>query len=485
MQILLINPPDELDAILGIGKEFIQKYEPLGLLYIAAVVRESGYNVSVIDAYAENIGIEVLKKRILAIRPNVIGITTLTCQGSVVFSLGQWIKKNLPNTLLVLGNIHASVFANQYLKNHCCDLVIHGEGEYIFLKILKFYEKQCGLNDIAGISFINQNGELVRTIGNNYVEDLSKLPFPVRDILKQKLYNLTEISNQIYVGGNNRIAKSMITSRGCPYRCAFCAVHHNQPPRYNDALKVVDEMEMLEKKYKASYVFIMDSLFMSNSVRLLKICLEIKKRNLKIKWGCLGHVNYLKADLIYAMDSAGCYDLSLGIESGSQKLLDKVKKNIKLSQVRKSIEMLKKISKILVEGLFILGLPGETYQESLQTIRFAKSLPLDMAQFSIFTPYPGSPLFEELVRNGEIDTGIRDNGTVEAAVWKRYSAYICFTKIKPIWVTPALSAEQLRQLQKKALREFYFRPTQIVRHFKRITFRNCLKSLKIIKQGLF
>ena len=125
------------------------------------------------------------------------------------------------------------------------------------------------------------------------------------------------------------------------------------------------------------------------------------------------------------------------------------------------------------------------YEEALKTIAFAKSLPLDMAQFSILCPYPGSPLFTELVARGEIDTGIREDGRLDPSIWKRYSSYICFTDNEPIWVTPTMTSKQLRALQKRAQREFYLRPSQIWRQLKRARPNNIIKMARIAWRGFF
>lgn len=485
MRILLVNPPDELDSVLGVGKEFVQKYEPLGLLYIAAVVREKGCPVSVIDAYAENTGLDGLKKRISSDNPDIIGISTLTCNGANVFSLGRWIKKNMPKTLVVLGNIHASVYARAYLENNCCDIVVHGEGEVPFLKIIDYHGGKCRIGDIPAISWINGHGNVVQTSPAAVVENLPALPLPARDLLDQKLYRLTNISNQSFIPGENRVAKTMITSRGCPNRCIFCTQHHGRGIRFNDAVSVADEMEILEKEYNAAYVYIMDPLFMADKSRVLGICSEIKRRKLRMLWGSDAHVNHITPELVKEMDGAGCYELSLGIESGNQGSLDVLKKGIRISQIIKAVNTIKDNSNISIEGLFILGLPGETYRDSLETIRFAKSLPLDMAQFSILTPYPGSPLFDELAANKELDTGIREDGSIDTSVWRRYASYICFTDIEPIWITGTLSLKELRNLQKRALREFYIRPSQIVRNLKRLRPGNIVNSIKIVIKGFF
>lgn len=485
MRILLINPPDELEAMLGVGQEFVQKYEPLGLLYIAAYLREAGHDVAIMDAYAEDLNLEDLKTRIKAHGPLAIGLSTLTCNGGIVYDLGRWIKETHPEITVILGNIHAASYAKQYLENRSCDFVVHGEGELAFTGILDSLQGKMERDAIPGISYLDDSGAARLSSPVEVIADITALPFPARDLVDQNLYRLTELSNQSYIAEKGRNAKTMITSRGCVYRCKFCVVHHSRRPRYINARRVVDELEMLQKEYNTSYVYIMDSLFMGNRKRVYEICDEIKRRKLSILWGCDTNVNFVNAEMIREMASANCYELSLGIESGVQRLLDGVDKRHTPARVVDAVNTIRNNSDINVEGLFILGLPGETYAESLETIRYAKSLPLDMAQFSILCPYPGSALFDELASKGEIDTGIRPDGTLDTSVWKRYSSYICFTDIEPIWVTPELTANDLRTLQKKALRSFYLRPRQILLQLRRIRLSNLLKTIKIAIKGFF
>jgi len=482
---MLVNPPDDMEAMLGVGKEFVQKYEPLGILYIAAALREEGHIVSIIDAYAEEIGTDDLMGRIETVMPDAVGFSTLTCHGRSVYSMGRELKQRHPDMLIVLGNIHASIFARQYLVNDCCDIVVHGEGEHVMVEILEQSSGDRKWEAVSGISFRGGSGDVVRTSPDNVIDDLSALPMPARDLVDQDLYGLSNISNQLFVAGGDARARTLITSRGCPYRCTFCVVHGDNKPRYNDAVSVVDEMEFLEKELGISYVYIQDPLFMGDRKRVSTICSEIKRRGLDLKWGCDTHVNYLKPRIIEELSSANCFELSVGIESGVQRLLDQIGKKTTLDRIVEATRAVKSHSDILLEGLFILGIPTETYEESLQTIRFAKSLVIDMAQFSTFMPYPGSPAFDDFAARGEIDTGIREDGGVDPDVWKRYSSYACFSEIEPIWVTPSLSVEQLIGLQKRALREFYLRPSQVWRQVKRIRPDNFFKMARIALRGFF
>ena len=214
MNVLLINPPDEINYVLGIGKEFVQKYEPLGILYIAAVLKGSGYEVSVIDAQAQNINIEALKKLILQRNADIVGFSTFTCNGAVVYALGQWLKYNSPEKLVILGNVHASAYARQYLENKCCDIVVHGDGEYAFLKILESYQNGLLLGKIPGISFLDEKGNYCKTSEGEIIENLAGLPFPARELVNQGLYNLTNVSNQFYFVRKGDVVKTLSTSRG-------------------------------------------------------------------------------------------------------------------------------------------------------------------------------------------------------------------------------------------------------------------------------
>jgi magnesium-protoporphyrin IX monomethyl ester (oxidative) cyclase len=486
MRILLINPPDGLEAFLGKGKNFVPTFEPLGLLYISAVCKQYGHAVSVIDAFAEKLSIEQIKNAISKMRPDIIGFTSFISNGNVIYELGRWIKKEYPRITVIFGNIHASVYAEPYITNGCCDIVVHGEGEYTFLRILEVLDKGKGdFFDIPSISY-HHNGKVITTSGPSVIEDLSALPLPDRDAVRQQLYNIPHLSNLPYFAKKNSIAKHMFTSRGCIYSCLFCVVHNKRGQRCNSIGKVADEIEILVNgKYSADYIFIMDAIFTSNKKRVMDICKEIKKRNIKFKWGCEGHINFIDKELVEEMESAGCHDIAFGIESGVQRILDGVQKGTKIERIEKAINIVKKNTKILVSGLFILGLPGETYKDSLETIAFAKKLPLDMAQFSILVPYPGSPIFYELKNKGEIDTGVRPDGSLDPSVWLRYSAYISYTSNEPIWVTPALNPRILKRLQKKALRDFYLRPRQFFLQLKRLRVFNVITTLEAFFKTFF
>jgi len=467
MKILLVNPPDDL-AMLGGGSVFVPKLEPLGLLYIAAVARQAGHDVEVLDAFAEGLSEEEAFRRILAVRPDVAGFSSFTSNGGFLYTCGKRLKEQLPGTLVVFGNVHACVFAEQYIGNGCCDIVVHGEGEYTFVDILNARGNGGDWSAVPSISF-GKDGRVVTTSAPRYVEDLAGLPPPARELVKRELYDLGPLSTfRLANAPRGKASKHMFTSRGCPNRCDFCVVHHGVRQRAHSTAQVTAEMELLIRDYNAGYIFFMDSHFISDRRRVMDLCAEIRRRGLKVKWGCTAHANCVDEELVKSMEAAGCTDMNFGIESGVQRLLDGVHKGIKLETVEKAIKTVKRHTRINATGLFILGLPGETPEDSLETIAFAKRLPLDMAQFGILTPYPGSPLFNELREKGEIDTGCRPGGAVDISVWPRYSAYMSFSDGKTVWATPGHTSESLKKMQKKAVRSFYFRPKPFLAQLKRM-----------------
>lgn len=468
MRVLFVNPPDDLSVLLGSGAEFVSTMEPLGLLYVAAACREHGHEVAFVDAYAEHLSADALMAHIRATAPQMVAFTSFTSNGGFLYSFGRRLRQEMPGVVVLFGNVHATIYAREYLASGCCDVVVRGEGEEVVPALLRVLEDGGDLASVTSIAYA-RDGIVKETEGHAYVRDLATLPLPARDLTRKDLYSFARTPNfSLYRTPAGKTEKHLFTSRGCVNRCSFCVAHKNIGIRVRPVDSVVEEVDLLLREYNAGYIFFCDSLFTSRKSRILNLCAALKHHFPALRWGCEAHVNTIDEESVRAMAAAGCVDMNFGIESGVDRLLAAVNKHQTVVQIERAIRMVKRVSSINAIGLFILGLPGETPQDSETTIEFACRLPLDMAQFSILTPYPGSPIFEQLRSQKLIDDGVRPGDSLDPDVWRRYSSYAAFSDNMPIWVTAEQQADQLLATQKRALRRFYLRPRPFLVQLRRI-----------------
>jgi anaerobic magnesium-protoporphyrin IX monomethyl ester cyclase len=459
VDILLIFPPNNMDSVLGGGKHFITALEPLGILYIAAHLEREGYNVKVLDAYMEGFGIEDVIKKIEETKPRAIGMSCLTSDASVTVRLCQKIKERFPDIFLFLGNLHASIYAEYFIKNAKADLIVHGEGEYISAAILKVLKEGGSFSDIKGITY--RDGKEIKTTGPaELITDLDALAPPARHMVDIKRYRWP----YYYYPSSWRLRpkrmRPMTTSRGCPIGCTFCAVHSGRRPRFVSGPQLYEQFMDLVNNYGADFIFFFDPLFIANPRRLNEFCERLTKNKVNVQWSCEAHVNYVNKDVLKMMKRAGCHSLNFGIESGVQELLDNVGKKSKIEHIEEAVRWTAEAG-IEPVGLFMLGLPGEDHEKSLQTIRFAKKLPINHAQFAITVPYPGTALYNQLVSEGKID---------DIYNWDRYSAYACFNDKDAIWVPDGMTSDELKKLQRYAITSFFFRPGPAWHLLKKLKF---------------
>jgi magnesium-protoporphyrin IX monomethyl ester (oxidative) cyclase len=468
--ILLIFPPNNMEAVLGKGKTFVTALEPLGILYIAANLEKYGYSVDFLDAFAQGIGIKEIIEHIEKTKPKVIGISCLTSDGTITFKLCQEIKEKFPEIFLVLGNLHASIFADYFIKNAKVDLVVHGEGEYTIVKVMDALKNKGDFSIIKGITY-RDGGEIKNTGPAEMIMDLDELPWPARHLIDLNDYGW---SFHYFPGRWFKKPKQMrlmMSSRGCPNGCSFCAVHTGRKVRFISAQKVFDELMHLKNKYGADHIFFMDPLFVGHRQRLIDFCELMIKNKVAVTWDCEAHINYINKDILKLMKKAGCVHIYYGIESGVQRLLDLVGKNTKIENIERAMRWTKEVG-LETMGLFMLGLPTETREETLQTIKFAKKLPIKHAQFAITTPYPGSAMYNQLMSEGKIK---------DPYDWDRYSAYASFSDKDIIWATEGRTSDELKKLQRYAIRSFFLRPAPAWHLLKKVRLTHLKNIWETIK----
>lgn len=402
-RVLLINPP--WYRILGSNFEFI----PLGLCYIAGVLRENGHEVAVYNAdfRRDEVVLPFILKmtksyqayeqilsdltnpiwrevedRIRTFRPDIVGITAMTPKYSSAVNVAKIVKQFDPSVSVVMGGPHPTVLPTETAKNGCVDAVVRGEGEYSFLELENAFENGKVPRNILGITY-KHNNRIVSNPNRPLIEDIDKLPFPARDLVLDKESYFAQAFGV------------MFTSRGCPYSCIFCASNKiwGKRVRFRSPENVVAEIKYVCKIYGTRYFQFEDDTFTLNKKRTERICDLIKQEDLDIEWCCDTRTDLITDDLLKKMRAAGCTSVNLGIESGNENILKISKKGITLNQTRNAVKLTKKHG-LKVTTYFMIGLLGETKDTIMDTINFMYELSPDMTCLSITTAYPGTELFE-------------------------------------------------------------------------------------------
>lgn len=431
MRVILIYPKTELQ---GDGEK-----PPLGLAYIASSLKLDEHEVMIEDMYGLGITMDQLIADAERFNPDVAGISVITPYITSASMVATQIKKHL-NIPIIVGGPHPSSIPEKTLREHSSfDIAVRGEGEETMRELCKVIENKGDIQSVLGISF-RKDGEIISTPPRPLIENLDDIPFPAWHLLQMdKYFKNTNMS--LDAGGMKTF--SIITSRGCPGRCKFCDSHSVWKRKYRarSATNVVDEIERLYNDYNIRFIQFVDDTLIVNKKRVFEICDQIKERNLDIKWMCWGRVNLVDAEVLRKMKDAGCVKIYYGIESGSQKILDYINKNITLEQAEHAVKITKKAG-ILTGAYWMMVFPPETEEDIKRTIEFNTSLPLDDHDtFSILTPFPGSELYKIT----------KEEGLLLSEDWEYY--YNRRADVLPVVRTRYLSNKDLHRLKKEGDRE--------------------------------
>ncbi|MDJ0811052.1 MAG: radical SAM protein [Desulfobacterales bacterium] len=453
--VVLVNPPVTLEDRYGKDmQQFGAVSEPLGLAYIAGYLEKVDIPVRIIDAPAEGMTAEMVVADIQGNADTLIGINILTTTFSAVRDLARRIRSAGIRSRIVLGGPHSTVLPERTLEEipHA-DIACIGEGEFTMAAIAGS-QSEADLENIEGICF-RSNGKIKRNPDRPFVRELDQIPPPARHMLPMDKYRLTASR----VAGDS-FCPTIIVARGCPFKCSYCSRTFGRTFRAHSIPRIVAEIESLITKYQIQQVNIEADTLTVKKTFLHDLCQALIKNgiNRQIKWTCESRVDTVDAGLLRLMREAGCWQISYGVETGSQRLLDLINKGVTLEQVEHAFELTKQAG-ITIRGFFMLGLPTETAEESQATIDFAKKIDPLWAQFTITVPYPGTPMFIDLERKGQIRT----------YDWSRYNTWSGWKGEDEIpFVPEGRSIEELASLQKKALRAFYLRPAIVVKFLRTV-----------------
>lgn len=411
-KILLINPPWQ--------RLFDESYPlvPLGLAYIAGVLEQYGYNVVIynadFDPTKDKIGIvsnvervskynmylsilndanHPLWKEIMSVisqqSPDVIGISATTAKYGSALKVANLAKNFYQNVPIVFGGPHPTLLPEETIKDKNVDIVVRGEGEYTFLDIIENFDK---LNKVLGITY-KENERIIHNPTRPLIEKLDYLPFPARHLLLDK---------EKY---HPKAFGDILASRGCPYKCIFCSCSKiwTNKVRFRSPESVVSEIRHLQEKFNTYQFTFQDDTFILNKKWVEHLCDLLKK--VDSQWTAETRADSITDDLIKKMKVAGCEEVRIGVESGDEETLKRLRKGVTLAQIKSSNKILRN-NKMRFSAFFMIGFPWETIKEINKTVSLMKELSPHEAILSIVTPYPGTELYEIMQSEGLIPNNV-------------------------------------------------------------------------------
>ncbi|MBU7026134.1 MAG: B12-binding domain-containing radical SAM protein [Theionarchaea archaeon] len=354
-----------------------ETFEPLGILYIAAGLCDH-HEVQIVDSFNRKLTLNETVKEILSFNPDVVGIS-ITMSPTAPFGKAVAQEMNQAGVRsVVVGGTHATFAAEELASNPYIDIVVLHEGEMTFQEILKYVQGDFNLSDIKGVAF-QHNGEIVKTQKREPIKDLDGIPFPARHLIPDHtIYSRHHI----------------LSSRGCVFKCIYCASSAMNQYRWRprSPQNVLEEIEAMASLYTTTFYFADDN-FPVNRERTVALCKKMVENNLEVNWACLSRIEFMDdLDLLKAMAHAGCREIFIGAESGSDEVLKKMKRNYTAEDVKRVVKLCNHTG-ISTTVSFIVGNPFETLKDVRKTFELASELDTPNVAFHIFTPYIGTQAF--------------------------------------------------------------------------------------------
>jgi radical SAM superfamily enzyme YgiQ (UPF0313 family) len=464
MKIILVNPPYiNFEGMKESGGHTM----PFNLAYLAGYLRSKvACEIKILDTEAMSMGYAEIKNFIADERPDIIGFTCLSPTVNHVFNICRIVKEELKlSCITVIGGTHPTILPREVLANPYVDIAVVGEGEITFSELVQtIKDGAADFEKIDGLYF-KRNGKIIGTKSRRMIDNLDDIPFPARDLFNLKLYKSAPTKKL-----TDEQCSPLQTSRGCAFNCIHCVSKSiwNRRLRYRSAKNIIAEIEECINKFNIKEFNVLDDNFTLNKKRAIEVCQEIIDKKLPIAWICFSRADTIDDELAGFMVKAGCKKISLGLESGSQEMLDLMRKQTTVEKGREAVKIIRR-NGMMVHASFMLGNINETKETILETIAFAKSLDLDNATFFITCPVPGSDLYYYAKDNGFIA-----NNTP----WEMFAP---LSDTPPLLVQKNLTQEELVYWQKRAFREFYLRPKYIIKKLQQI---NSWDAIKTVFEGL-
>jgi anaerobic magnesium-protoporphyrin IX monomethyl ester cyclase len=423
-----------------------------GLLYVGAALREAGHDVRIIEG-AFHTRQEVLSE-ISSWKPDLLGVYSVALMWSRAAELMTQVKEVHPSVFTVAGGHGPTAFKESCFDAHAVDAVVYGEGEATAVELAARVSDGASLEGVSGCLW--RDGDRVVTNGpREPISDLDVLPFPAYDLVAHYSYRPS------YGQVRHVPAIEMVSSRGCPNSCIYCFRIMGPAVRFRSPGNVVDEMELYVRKYGAREIKFWDEHFTLDRARALAICEEILRRELKVEFWCSARVDAVDEELLRMMKRAGCWCINYGLETGVDKNLRALDKEATVEQGVQAVEMTHDAG-IETVGTYVFGIPGETYEEGLETIRLACRLNHFYVEFFPLTPFPGTELYENVEKYGKLNAPMERMGML--------------FKGAP-FLPHSMTEDEVVSLLSKAYTVYYGRPSFVLRRIAGIRTFYDVKAL--------
>jgi radical SAM superfamily enzyme YgiQ (UPF0313 family) len=364
-------------------------------MYVAAALEQAGHEVQMLDNYLMQQSTEEVQQLVLALQPSIVGITCGSATYKKCVETAKAIKQVVPNCKVIVGGWHASYMPENLLETSEIDYAVMGEGECAITELASFIMKEdyLGASSVAGIACRSSSGVIKN---KPTFLNMDELPFPARHLLPLEKYD----RNIEFLKA--KPADVMSISRGCTFSCGFCETTKlwGNINRQFSSKRVLSEVNDLVTKYGTRGIYFINDNFTMRKNQTAEFCDLLIKNNLDLEWVCDTRVDLVDQEILIKMASAGCKTIWFGIESGSQKVLNHINRQISLEQIEKAVKLCRKAS-IQVACSFMIGMPSETKEDLMASYRFADKLNADWCQFNVFIAYPDSPLWREMLETGK------------------------------------------------------------------------------------
>jgi len=425
----IISPPHMKAIQEGLG--FLP---PIGLIYLATWLRErTAHQAEVLDAFLERLSPHEVARRVAQTGVEVVGLSAMTHTWLDCLLVARAVRAEAPEVRIVVGGPHVSLYPLESLEHPEVDYIVIGDGEVPFAALLDRLAQ--GNLDAEGLPGVMRRGDARKP--RYYHPEMADLPIPDRRLTPWRRY--------ASVVSRRPPTTTVMSSRGCPYHCTFCSTAGGKKFRANPALRVVQELEQAADLGIREFLFF-DELFTFDRQRVLDLCGLIRERGLDISWDVRSRVDRVDPEMLEAMAGAGCQRVQYGVEAGTERVLGILNKGIHLDQARQALRWTRQAG-IATYADFMIGSPGETREEILETMRFARSLDLDFVHFSITMLLPRTLFYTRALKEG----------ILERDVWRDFVLEPREGFLPPYW-EETLSRQELEDLLRQAVRSFYFSP---------------------------